>query len=186
MASIYSPIQGFVTKLNLVLGQFIEPQATVMELIDIDKLQLNIHVFEKDLKDMAKGQQVLYYDPDDMERVFEATLIHIGKSIDPDTKTVMCIAQLKPADRNTFVNNLYVETQIITCLREAPAIPGQAFISEEGLYYLLALVGEREGNLIFHKIPVNLGVVQQEYAEVLDEDLKDILIEGGYNLLTGE
>ncbi len=157
-----------------------------MELIDIDQLQLNIHVFEKDLKDMAVGQQVLYYDPDDMERVFEATLSHIGKSIDPDTKTVMCIAQLKPADRSAFVNSLYVETQIITCQREAPAIPGQALIKEEGLYYVLALVGEREENLIFRKIPVNLGVVQQEYAEVLDEGLKDILIEGGYNLLTGE
>jgi cobalt-zinc-cadmium efflux system membrane fusion protein len=182
VASIYSPIQGFVTKQDLVLGQFIEPQAMVMELIDIDKLQLNIHVFEKDLKDMAIGQQVLYYDPDDMERVFEATLSHIGKSIDPDTKTVMCIAQLKPADRNAFVNNLYVETQIITCQREAPAIPGQALIKEEGLYYVLALVGEREENLILRKIPVNLGVVLQEYAEVLDQGLKDILIEGGYNL----
>jgi cobalt-zinc-cadmium efflux system membrane fusion protein len=186
MASIHSPIQGFVIKQDLVLGQFIEPQATVMELIDIDKLQLNIHVFEKDLKDMATGQQVRYYDPDDLERVFEATLSHIGKSIDPDTKTVMCIAQLKPADRNTFVNSLFVETQIITCQREAPAIPGQALIKEEGLYYVLALAGEREENLIFRKIPVNIGVVQPEYAEVLDEGLKDILIEGGYNLVTSE
>jgi cobalt-zinc-cadmium efflux system membrane fusion protein len=185
-ASIYSPIQGFVTELNLMLGQFIEPQETVMELIDIDKLQLNIHVFEKDLKDMAIGQQVLYYDPDDTERVFEATLSHIGKSIDPETKTVMCIAQLKPADRSAFVNNLYVETQIITCQREAPAIPGQALIKEEGLYSVLALVGEREEDLIFRKVPVNIGVVQPEYAEVLDKGLKDILIEGGYNLLTSE
>ena len=186
VASIYSPIQGFVTKQDLVLGQFIDPQATVMEVIDINQLQLNIHVFEKDLKDMVVGQQVLYYDPDDTERVFEATLSHIGKSIDPDTKTVVCIAQLKPADRSAFVNRLYVETQIITCKREAPAIPGQALMKAEDLYYVLVLVGEREEKLIFRKIPINLGVVLQEYAEVLDEGLKDILIEGGYNLLTGE
>ena len=182
VASIYSPIQGFVTKQDLVLGQFIEPQATVIEVIDINQLQLNLHVFENDLKDMVIGQQVLYYDPDDMERVFEATLSHIGKSIDPDTKTVVCIAQLKPADRSAFVNRLYVETQIITCQREAPAIPAQALIKEEELYYILALVGEREENLVFRKIPVNIGVVQQEHAEVLDEGLKDLLIEGGYNL----
>ena len=186
VASIYSPIQGFVTKQDLVLGQFIDPQATVMEVIDINQLRLNIHVFEKDLKDMVVGQQVLYYDPDDTERVFEATLSHIGKSIDPDTKTVVCIAQLKPADRSAFVNRLYVETQIITCKREAPAIPGQALMKAEDLYYVLVLVGEIEEKLIFRKIPINLGVVLQEYAEVLDEGLKDILIEGGYNLLTGE
>jgi cobalt-zinc-cadmium efflux system membrane fusion protein len=186
LASVYSPIQGFVAKQDLVLGQYIEPQATVMELIDPNQLQLNIHVFEKDLKDMVIGQPVLFYNPDDVERVFEATLSHIGKSIDPDTKTVLCIAQLKAADRSALVNRLFVETEIITCQREAPAIPDQALIKEENHYYVLSLVDERGENLIFRKIPVNIGVVLQEYAEVLDEGLKDILIEGGYNLLPVE
>jgi cobalt-zinc-cadmium efflux system membrane fusion protein len=184
-ASVYSPIQGFVTKQDLVLGQFIEPQAMVMELVDIDQLQLNIHVFEKDLNEMKTGQKVLYYDPDDIDRVFEATLSHIGKSIDEDTKTVLCIAQLKPADRSAFVNRQYVETGIITCQREAPAIPEQALMKEEGRYYVLTLIGEKEENFIFRMILVHVGVIQQDYAEVLDEGLKDILIEGGYNLSTG-
>jgi cobalt-zinc-cadmium efflux system membrane fusion protein len=185
-ASVYSPIQGFITDQDLVLGQFIEPQTTVMELIDIDQLRLNIHVFEKDLSGMAIGQKVIYHDPDDMKRVFEATLSHIGKSIDPETRTVLCIAQLQPSDRSVFVNNLYVQTEIITCQREAPAIPNQALIREDDWYFVLSLAGEKDGNLIFHKIPVHPGVIMPEYTEVLDEGLKDILIEGGYNLVTTE
>jgi len=157
-----------------------------MELIDPDQFQLNIHVFEKDLKNLVVGQPVLYYNPDDMERVFKATLSHIGKSIDPDSKTVLCIAQIKAEDRSTLVNRLFVETEIITCQREAPAIPSQALIRENNRYYVLSLVDEKGENLIFRKIPVNIGVVLQEYAEVLDEGLKNILIEGGYNMLPGE
>jgi len=186
LVSVYSPIQGFVTKQDLVLGQFIEPQATVMELVDLDQLQLNIHVFEKDLKDMVVGQTVHYYTPDNREHVFEATLSHIGKSIDPDSKTVLCIAQIKAPDGTALVNRLFVETEIITCQREASAIPSQALIREENRYYVLSLVDERGENLIFRKLPVNIGVVLQEYAEVLDEGLKDILIEGAYNVLPGE
>jgi len=186
LAPVYSPIHGFVAKQDLVLGQSIEPQATVMELIDPDQFQLNIHVFEKDLKNLVVGQPVLYYNPDDMERVFKATLSHIGKSIDPDSKTVLCIAQIKAEDRSTLVNRLFVETEIITCQREAPAIPSQALIRENNRYYVLSLVDEKGENLIFRKIPVNIGVVLQEYAEVLDEGLKNILIEGGYNMLPGE
>ncbi len=186
LAPVYSPIQGFITNQNLVLGQFIEPQANVMELIDIDQLRLNIHVFENDLKEMAVGQEVLYYDPDDKERVFKAMLSHIGKSIEPETRTVLCIAQLKPSDRSYFVNNLYVQTKIITCEREAPAVPNQALINEDEWHFVLSLVGEKEGNLIFRKIPVHIGVIMPEYTEMLDEDLKDILIEGAYNLVTKE
>lgn len=186
VSSIYSPIQGYITKLDLVMGQFIEPQETVMELINIDQLQLKINVFGNDLKDMALGQKVLFYDPDDMDRVFEATLSNIGKSIDPDTKTVLCKAQIKPADQTNFVNGLYVKTEIITSHREAPAIPGQALTREKDQYYVLVLAEEKAENLIFHKIPVHIGVVMQDWAEVTDEGLKNILIVGTYNLFTEE
>lgn len=185
LVSIYSPIQGFIANQELVVGQFLEPQETVMELINPDQLQINIHVFEKDLKNMVIGQTVRYSNPDDMERIFKATLSHIGKSIDPDSKTVLCIAQIKAPDRNVLVNRLFVETEIITCEREAPAIPSQALIREEDHYYALQLADEKGDNLIFRKILVNVGVVLQEYTEVLDEGLKDILIEGAYNVLPG-
>ena len=111
---------------------------------------------------------------------------HIGKSIDAETRTVVCIAELKPTDRSSFVNGLYVETQVVTCQRQAPAIPSQAFIEADDFYYVLTLDRKKGENIILKKIPVNLGVILEDYAEVMDEGLKDILIEGSYNLLTGE
>ena len=186
VAPVYSPMNGYITKQNLVVGEFIEPQATVMELIDPDQMRLNIHVFEKDLKEMVTGQQVLYYDPDDQAQKYEASLSHIGKSIDQETRTVLCIAQLKPSDRKIFVNNLYVQTEIITCQREAPAVPNQALIKEDDWHFVLQLADEKNGDLIFHKIPVHPGVTMPEHTEILDKGLTDILVQGGYNLVTEE
>ena len=186
VASIHSPINGVVTKIDLVLGEFIEPQESVMELFDPAQLQLQIYVFEKDLKDLAVGQQVFCYDPGNLERVAEATLSHLGQSIDPESKTILCIARLNSSDRRGFVNNMYVKTEIISCQREALAIPSQALIIEEDNHYLLTLIGENDENLVFRKIPVQLGVVQQEYAELLDDGVKDVLIEGVYNLFIEE
>jgi cobalt-zinc-cadmium efflux system membrane fusion protein len=186
IAPVYSPIQGFVTKQDLVHGQYVEPHETVMEVIDTDQLRLQIQVFEKDLAGMAIGQKVLCYSPDNMEQVFEATLSHIGKSIDPETRTVRCVAQLHSPDRRSFINNVYVQAEIITCQREAPAVPNHSLIREDEWYFLLSLVGEEKGNLIFRRVPVHTGATMPEYTEVLDEGLKDILIEGGYNLMTEE
>lgn len=186
IVTVHSPIQGFIAKQDLVLGQFIEPQATVMELINPDQLQLNIHVFEKDLQGMIVGQPVRYYAPDNRDQVFQATLSHIGRSIDPDSKTVLCIAHIKAPEQRALVNRLFVETEIVTCEREAPAIPSQALTREENRYYALQLVNEEGENLIFRKIPVNVGVVRHEFTEVLDEGLKDILMEGAYDVIPME
>lgn len=183
-SSIYSPIQGFITKMDLVMGQFIQPQETVMELIDIAQLQLNLYIFENNLKDMAVGQKVLYYDPDDKNRVFEATLSSIGKAIDPETKTVLCKARIKPEDQSKFVNRLFVNTEIISNQHQVMAIPAEAASKENGQYYVLVLVSDNGENLIFRKIPAHTGEIMEDYVEVLDNELKNVLIAGAYNLFT--
>ncbi len=181
-ASIYAPIGGFVTQQKLVLGQFIEPQEFVVELIDMDKLQLNIHVFEKDLSELAVGQEVVFYNLESNISEFKAIITHLGRSIDADTKTIQCTARIISGERNTLVNGLLVEATIITCQREALSLPTEALFKVEDHYVVLSFIEEIEGNMIFHKTHIEPGIVQKEFTEVFDEDLKDILIEGGYNL----
>lgn len=182
--SVRSPIAGVVTRQELVLGQFVEPQETVMEVVDTRKLQLNIRVFEKDLAGLAVGQTVKFWIPGQEDQVFEATLSHIGKSIDMETKTVPCIARIPAADRGAFVNNLFVETRIITCQREAMAIPESALIRDPDRDFVWLRVDEKEDQMTFRKIPVQTGATISGYTEILDEDLSEILLEGAYNMLS--
>jgi cobalt-zinc-cadmium efflux system membrane fusion protein len=183
---VRSPIQGVVTSQELELGQFIEPEITVMEVVDTRKLQLTLRVFERDLSGLAVGQTVKFYSPSQKEKIFEATLSHIGKSIDMETKTVQCIAQVQPGDRGAFVNNLFVESRIVTCQREAQAIPESALVREPERDFAWIRVDEMEDQMTFRKIPVHTGVTRGGYTEILDVDLNEILLEGAYNLWSGE
>lgn len=180
--TVRSPIGGVVTLQELVLGQFIEPQITVMEVVDTRKLQLNLRVFERDLSGLVLGQTVRFYVPNQEETVYKATLSHIGKSIDPETKTIQCMAQLQAGDRGAFVNNLYVDSKIITCQREALAIPESALIREPGRDFAWIRVGQNQEGMTFRKVPVKTGVTRGGFTEILDEDLTDVLLEGAYNL----
>ena len=135
---------------------------------------------------MVVGQDVVFYDPDEKSELFEARLSHIGKSIDQETKTIMCIAKLTSADRTAFVNGMFVETEIITCQREALAVPSEALIQEEERFYLLIRVDERDGDLILKRTHVKIGVVTQAYAELLSEGVTDVLVEGVYYLDSAE
>jgi cobalt-zinc-cadmium efflux system membrane fusion protein len=179
---VLAPIKGYVTRTELVLGQFTEPNETVMEIVDTDQLQLHLHLFETDLAGLAAGQAVRFYKPEEPGRIFVASLTRVGKSIDHETKTVLCLAALRPEDRPEFVHNLFVEASIITCRRKAPAIPDQALIEKEGKHYVLTLASEAGDSLVFHRTPVQVGVIRQDHAEILDEGLEGILLEGTYNL----
>lgn len=184
--SVISPIRGVVTIQDLVLGQFVEPQLTVMEVVDTRKLQLNIMVFESDLAGLAPGQTVKFHTPGQENQVFEATLSHIGKSVDLQTKTVKCIARVNAEDRGAFVNNLFVETSIITCEREAIAIPERALIREPDRDFIWVRIAETADQMTFRKVPVQTGVTREGYTEILEEGLSEILLEGAYNLSSGD
>ncbi len=184
--SIQSPISGNITRQELVLGQFIEPQLTVMEIVDAGKLQLTLRVFEQDLEGVAVGQPVHFNTPDQPDSIFEATLSHVGKSIDPETRAVLCIARLDPASSQRFVNNLYVETRIVTCLRDTRAIPEHAVFRENDTDFVWVKVDEKGDQLYFRKTPVQTGMTRNGFTEVLDEELSSVLLVGAYNLWSEE
>lgn len=184
--NVHAPISGKVSRQDLVLGQFVERSTTVMKIVDPGKLQLSLQVFERDLDGLVKGQSVLFNTPDREGQRYTARLTHIGSSVDPDSKTVHCIAAIDPPGEIRFVNNLYVVAKIVTCERETTVVPETALIRQSDHDFLWLLVKEEGEALIFRKIPVTTGITQDGQTEVLDKDLHKILLVGAYDLGGGE
>ena len=180
--SVYSPIDGYITDLFFEVGEFIDANNTIVEIIDPNQLQLDISVFKQDIENLSKGLTVKFYDPDKPGEIYEAVLSQVGQTIDVESRTIHCTASLKTKDRTNFINNTFVETVIVTCSREALSLPGSAILEEDGKNFVLILAGEKGNDLIFKKQLVNTGVVQGNYIEILDENLTDVLTEGIFNL----
>jgi len=183
---VKSPVSGTITLQELVLGQFVEPSEIAMEVVDENQLRLRLELFEKSMADLAKGQAVTFFLPDQTERTYQAILTHIGKTVSLDSRTVECFAELDKEDRGQFINNMYVEAAIITSEREAMAVPEEALITEQDGDFVLTLISEENGRLTFRKVPVQTGLSSQGFTEILDEGLKDVLLKGTYNLWTEE
>ena len=183
---VESPVAGIVTQQELVLGQYMEPSEIAMEVVDEDQLRLRLELFEKSIANLAAGQTVTFFTPDRTEQTYHATLTHLGKTVSSESRTVECFAELDKEDRHQFINNMYVEAAIITSEREALAIPEEALIREPDRDYVLSLVREENGRMVFRKLPVQTGVTGQGFTEILDEDLSDVLLKGTYNLWIGE
>ena len=184
--SVKSPISGTIIKQELMLGQHVEPLETAMEVVNNNKLRLQLEVFETSLSDVAVGQQVRFATLEQPEKEYSAILSHIGKSISEESRTVECFATMGAEDRILFVNNMYIEASIITWERESLAIPEEAVIREHERDYVLILTEEKDNQMTFRQIPVQTGATRQGHTEILDEDLSDVLLEGVYSLKTAE
>ncbi len=59
--NLYSPIEGYITKVNISNGVYVSPTDAIMEIVDTDHIHLELSVFEKDILNipMVAGQDIL-------------------------------------------------------------------------------------------------------------------------------
>jgi len=55
--SLRSPIDGFVTKINVNIGKYVNPSDVLFELVNPDDIHAALTVFEKDLHSITKGMK---------------------------------------------------------------------------------------------------------------------------------
>ena len=56
--SLRSPIEGFVQKVEVKTGQYVEPQTELFEIVNTHHVHADVMVFEKDVYKVKKGQKV--------------------------------------------------------------------------------------------------------------------------------
>ncbi len=181
---IYAPINGYITIQNGILGQYAEPQISLMEIVNINQLYLKLFPFEKDIHYMKTGQTLSFYVPGKKNISFKAELVAVGKSVNPETKAIECIAKLDQKDMQSFVNDTFVEVAVTTESKETKALPNTAIIKSGDIYYILVKKNETKESYTFEKISLNTGLKTNDFTEILtDINDNEVLIEGAYNIV---
>jgi len=180
---IRAPIGGYVTQINCVIGEYVTPEKTLMTLVDIDKVYLQLNVCEKDIAALAVGQKVEFYNPNNPDSIYSAQLSKIGKAIDPEKKSIVCIADILSPRKSDFVNDMYVEAQIITGERQAVGLPEEAVVKVGEEYRVYALQGKEGDNYLFKSVKVSVGEQSSQNIELTgDVPQGQLLVRGVYSM----
>lgn len=190
--SIFSPINGYVTKVNVNTGKFVNPNDVMFEIVDNSNLHVELNVFEKDAAKVRKGQKVRFtLTNDDAERTAVVQLV--GGEINTDkTVTVHAIAK----GSTGFIPGTYLKAFIETGSNEVLALPEGGVVDFQGKKYIfISASAPKEGNVQgesgakhYQMIPVETGVSDAGYVEVkipADIDTKGkVVLKGAYDLLS--
>jgi cobalt-zinc-cadmium efflux system membrane fusion protein len=151
--SLYAPIDGFISKVNVSTGQYITPNDILFELVDPRHIQLVLQVFEKDLQRLEPGQQVAAYSNDQNNMMWEAEITLIGTTFDANR---MAEVRCRLKNPGSYLKpGMYMNGKVATGSHKAITVPEDALVRWENIYYLF--VQKAAGT--YEMLPVTVGEI---------------------------
>ena len=184
--NLYSPIDGFITEVNISNGKYVSPSDVIMKIINTEHIHLELSVFEKDILDIKKGQSIVFKIPEASQNYFEAEVHLVGTTIDETNRMVKVHAHIVDEEQANFIVGMFVEANIITYESKLLALPKDAILEHDDDDFTLVLKEKTNDSYTFEKIKINLNKENETHASVLntnDITNKDVLIKGGFMLL---
>lgn len=177
---VYSPINGFVSKVNVNIGKFLNPSDVLFELIDPSSIHLNLKIFEKDLNKLSKSQKIIAYTNNEPDKKYVGEISLISRDLSAEgTAEVHC--HFENADKS-LAPGMYMNAEIEVKSTKTLAIAEEAIVNFEGKDYIFI----QKTTKVFEMVPAETGTNENGFIEVLNKDKftgKELVIKGAYTLL---
>lgn len=177
---LYSEINGFVSKVNVNIGKYVNPTDVLFELINPSDFHLNLKVFEKDIDKLAIGQKLMAYSNNFPDKKYECEIILISRDISPE-RTVDVHCHFEKYDK-TLLPGMYMNAEVELKSANLSSIPEDAVVNFEGLNYVFVAKDKNQ----FQMVKLETGTKENGYIEVKNSGTftdKQLVFKGAYTLL---
>ena len=182
--NIISPINGFVSKVNVNIGKYVSPTDVMFELVNPTDIHLALKVFEKDLDKLYEGQKLVAYTNNKPDKKYNCEILIIGKDISMDRNTdVHC--HFEKYDK-VLIPGTYMNAEIEVKNNKTFVLPADAIVTFENKQFVFKV----KGNNHFEITEVNIGESEKGFTEIiLTQQNKnnmtpaDFVVKGAYSLL---
>lgn len=176
---VVAPISGFITEINAVIGQFVNVDSYIVEIVNTSGLQLRLAVYAPDVQLLKAGQKVLYSTAEQPQAMLEARLHSVGNTIDNDSKTVDCVAAISPTQAVTLINDSYVDASVVVSQHHAKALPLTAIQKDDDQCFVYVVENHKGGRYTLRKLTVEVCITDSGFMEIKTPlDRKTILMQG--------
>lgn len=176
--NIYSPINGYVSKVNVNIGKYVTPSDVIFELINPSDIHLNLTIFEKDLHQINIGQRVIAFTNVKPEVKYETKVILVSHNVDEGGNSeVHC--HFEKYDKN-LVPGMYMNAELQFKNQKVQFLPEDAVVSFENKDYVFVEIAARK--FMMHEVQVG-ETSAGKTAITTDLKGKQVVVKGAYSLL---
>ena len=153
--ALRSPIEGFVQKVEVKIGQYVEPQTELFEIVNTHHVHADLMVFEKDVYKVKKGQKVTFNIQSIQNKELSAEIYSVSKTFEDNPKAVHVHAEIENKKGN-LIPGMYIQGRIQVESSETMALPESAIIKQGDRFYVFTAEKENE-DWSFKPVEVILG-----------------------------
>ena len=180
--TILSPINGYVSKVNVNIGKYITASEVMFELINPTDFHLNIKVFEKDISNLAIGQKVIAYTNTNPEKKYNCKILLINKDVDSDgTVDVHCHFD---SNDKAILPGMYMNAIIQVTSSKSFVIPNDGLVHFEGKDYVFVV--SKQNEYLMQEVMLKKSENELTQIEFVNGDQmqdKVFVTKGAYTLL---
>ncbi len=180
--NLYSPINGFVSKVNVNIGKYTSPTDVLFELVNPEDIHLNLMVFEKDVSKLSIGQKVMAFKNDNLAEIHEAEIILISQNLN-ENRAAEVHCHFEQYDK-TLLPGMYMNAQVEVKSQNALAVPNDAVLRWQNEHFVFA--DKSNGN--YELCKVKLGNSENGYQEIIADGNMDLttqklVLKNAYSIL---
>jgi len=180
--SISSPINGFVSKVNVNIGKYVNPADVLFEIVNPTDIHLALTIFEKDMNKLFIGQKLIAYTNTNPEKKYPCKIILIGKDFSND-RSVEVHCHFENYDKS-LIPGMYMNAEIEVKSDSVFALSSDALVSYENKQYVFISKGGNQ----FEITEVKTGNSENGFTEIIVDTKQSVkynalVTKGAYTLL---
>lgn len=181
--SVYSPINGYVSKVNVNIGKYLAPTDVMFQLVNTDDIHANLTVFEKDIPKLKIGQKLTVTVPSLPNKNYAAEIILIGRDLN-ESRAVEVHCHFNNYDHK-LSPGMFLSADIQTTETNILTVPNDAIVRFENKQFIFI---EKEKG-VFEMEEVEVGVMDKMYSQIHPLSISslstvNIVTQGAYAILS--
>ena len=165
---VVSPIKGYIEKVEVQLGQFVDPQTVMFRIVNTDHIHADLMVFEKDVYKVKKGQKISFTVESVPGTTLTAEIYSVGKQFEQNPKAVHVHAEIDQKE-DFLIPGMYINGRIHTNSQTVHALPEDAIVEEEGKPYIFIAEQHNEDDeteWAFRPFEIRTGTSDEGWVEI--------------------
>ncbi|MGE5471856.1 MAG: efflux RND transporter periplasmic adaptor subunit [Bacteroidota bacterium] len=176
---VVANLSGVVVERRLAQGQVVQPADALFVVADLTRLWAVAQVPEQQVSQVREGQAVSIEVPALGHEKLVGKLIYVGRTIDPETRTVLVRTELDNREgrlKPAMLASMLIEAKPV----ERLVVPASAVVRENDEDHVFVA----EGDAVFRLLKVKLGVEQGGQRVVLSglKGQEKIVVDGAFHL----
>lgn len=180
--SLRSPINGYVTKVNVNIGKYVNPADVLFELVDPDDIHAALTVFEKDIMEIKKGMRASVTLADKPGKKYEVDVILVTRNVD-ENRGGLVHCHFENANHE-LLPGMFLNGSFELDNKKAIAVPESSVVRYQSKPYIFIVKDSSR----FEMMEVEIGIVDRQMVELktkenIDWRQQKVVLKNAYSLL---